>query len=39
MVCEVINQDFFNKFPWLLFDEYQNYYYSFGINKDNKARN
>lgn len=29
MVCEVINQDFFNKFPWLIFDEYQNYYYSF----------
>jgi hypothetical protein len=32
MVCEVINLDFFNKFPWLSFDEYQNYYYRFGLN-------
>ncbi|MBB6444059.1 hypothetical protein [Bacillus benzoevorans] len=27
MVCLVINQEFFNKFDWLEFDEYQNYEY------------
>jgi hypothetical protein len=32
MVCEVINQDFFNKFTWLSFDEYQTYYYRFEMN-------
>lgn len=36
MVCGVINQDFFNKFHWLIFDEYQNYYYRFGMNEKGK---